>query len=194
MWAAWWAATRETAASSPSYATGRITRPDNVTFGNAVGGLVGLLDAETGTAISATSNARILASYATVSYGSGVFGVVGRLDGGVVHAVFDRDVNLTTASDKGYATSSDPTPQTTSNLQSPTGYTGIYIGWDVTETGGADTGNTVDFWHFGANDDYPALNGPTGDGLTWKDFGYQLREGPTLTRGSCYQRCRRRHV
>ncbi len=170
-----------------SYATGRIVQPHGVTFGDAVAGLVGYLRAGSGQGSNAT-NARIVTAYATVSHGSGVYGVIGkRYRGTIWHPYFDGDVNLATASDELYPGTAAAAHNSTTALQSPTGYTGIYANWDVTESGGVDIGNTADFWHFGANDDYPALNGPTGDGLTWKDFGYQLREGPTLTAPVCME-------
>ena len=108
-----------------------------------------------------------------------------RLDGKAQGAYFDGDVNLITDNDVPWPGASTSENKTTADLQSPTAYTGIYSVWDVVESGAADIDGTADFWHFGANDDYPALKGPTGDGLTWKDFGYQLREGPILSPPDC---------
>ena len=74
----------------------------------------------------------------------------------------------------------DSTGQTTSSLQSPTGYSGIYSTWNVDTDG---DGSADDPWDFGGSGDYPALNHDFDGGgtATWQEFGYQLRDGPTLT-------------
>ena len=63
--------------------------------------------------------------------------------------------------------------KTTVELQSPTGYTGIYIQWlidfdNADEDDDEDTGKD-DVWDFGTSDDYPAIKADAnGDGLaTW---------------------------
>ena len=63
------------------------------------------------------------------------------------------------------------TGQTTTALQAPTGATGIYSTWDT------------DQWDFGTASQYPVLKADfDGDGAEiWQEFGYQLRNGPTLT-------------
>ena len=55
--------------------------------------------------------------------------------------------------------------ETTEELQSPTGYSGIYETWD-------DEG---DVWDFGTSTQYPALKADiNGDGrATWEEFGDQ---------------------
>ena len=121
----------------------------------AVGGLVGY------------GNGRIEASYATgpVS-GRWVGGLVGFSGGSSeIHASY---WDTTTS---GQATGSDGQGQTTTQLQTPADATGIYADWDT------------DLWNFGEADEYPALVVDfDGDGdATWQEFGYQLREGPTLT-------------
>ena len=120
-----------------------------------VGGLVGY------------GNGRIEASYATGAVsGRWVAGLVG-LSGGSseIHASYWD----TTTSRQ--ATGSDGQGQTTTQLQTPADATGIYADWDT------------DLWHFGEADEYPALVADfDGDGdATWQEFGYQLRERPTLT-------------
>ena len=70
--------------------------------------------------------------------------------------------------------------RTTAQLQTPTGYTGIYAHWNV-DLDGDTTGDSP--WHFGTDSQHPVLavdvNG-TG-GAMWQEFGYQLRDAATLT-------------
>ena len=70
--------------------------------------------------------------------------------------------------------------RSTSALQSPTGYDGIYQDWN-SDVDGDDEAD--DPWHFGRDDQYPALSVDfDGDGVaSWGEFGYQLRGGPVLT-------------
>ena len=68
----------------------------------------------------------------------------------------------------------------TSDLQSPIGYTGIYSVWNVDLDG---DGSQDDPWDFGTSSQYPALKADLdgSNGATWREFGFQLRAGPTLT-------------
>ena len=121
-----------------------------------VGGLVGYQDGNT-----------VRASYATgrVSGSSNVGGLVGGLGTSTITASYwDTTTSGQTTGDHG-------TGQTTAQLQAPTDDTGIYADWDA------------DQWDFGGTDEYPVLVVDfDGDGdATWEEFGYQLREGPTLT-------------
>ncbi len=66
-----------------------------------------------------------------------------------------------------------------SDLQSPTSYTGIYADWH-TDLDNADGDNDTttgidDFWDFGNSSQYPALKADiNGDGVaTWQEFGNQ---------------------
>ena len=69
------------------------------------------------------------------------------------------------------------TGKTTSQLQTPTGYTGIYADWDNdldNADGDDDTGTGADdFWDFGGDSDYPLNKADfNGDGTaTWFEFG-----------------------
>ena len=74
----------------------------------------------------------------------------------------------------------DGTGQTTAQLQAPTGYSGIYADWNVDLN---NDGTSDDPWHFGTDAQYPALKTDFDESgtATWQEFGYQLREGPTLT-------------
>ena len=123
---------------------------------SSVGGLVGYEDGNT-----------IRASYATgrVSGETSAGGLVGGLGSSTITASYwDTTTSGQTTGDHG-------TSQTTAQLQAPTGATGIYADWDD------------DQWDFGEADEYPVLVVDfDGDGdATWQEFGYQLREGPTLT-------------
>ena len=70
--------------------------------------------------------------------------------------------------------------KTTEQLQEPTGYTGLYQLWNVDLDG---DNSADDPWHFGTTSQYPVLRADlNGDGrATWQEFGYQIREGPTLS-------------
>ena len=63
---------------------------------------------------------------------------------------------------------------TTGALQGPTDYTGIYETWTIDDP-----------WDFGTTTQYPALSMDVDDSgqATWQEFGYQLRDGPTLDGG-----------
>ena len=123
---------------------------------SSVGGLVGY---EAGTTVRA--------SYASgrVSGEQSAGGLVGGLGSSTITASYwDTTTSGQTTGDHG-------TGQTTAQLQAPTDDTGIYADWDD------------DQWDFGEADEYPVLVVDfDGDGdATWKEFGYQLREGPALT-------------
>ena len=80
-------------------------------------------------------------------------------------------------------TSGDPTgtgARTTAQLQGPTGYSGIYAQWNVDLDG---DGTNDEPWDFGTGSQYPALKvNFDGEGsATWKEFGHQVRAGPTLS-------------
>ena len=143
-----------------SYATGRAA-------GNSdVGGLVG----------NHKSTGEISAGYATgtVSGGSNAGGLIGLFEGGSINASYwDTQTS-------GHATGVLPFGRTTAQLQSPTSYSSLYGSWNLDISG--DSVND-DPWDFGTSSQYPALRADrNGDGdATWEEFGYQLREGPSLT-------------
>ena len=74
--------------------------------------------------------------------------------------------------------------KTTAELQTPTDYTGIYEAWNV-ELGDPifDDGELDDPWDFGTTAQYPILSLDLNDDdrATWQEFGYQVRDGLTLT-------------
>ena len=143
-----------------SYATGRVSGIENV------GGLIG----------NNKSTGEISASYATgtASGGSNVGGLIGLFEGGsITSSYWDTRTS-------GHSTGFLPFGRTTSQLQSPTGYSGIYGSWNVD----IDEDNMNDKpWAFGTSSQYPALQADMDgdDDATWEEFGYQLRSGPTLT-------------
>ena len=173
---------------SGSYATGPVT-------GSRAGGLVG-------TNGTPRSEATIRASYATGTVsGTYVGGLVGRLyDEGIITASYAtgrvdgrREGGLVGEDEGGTVTNSywdtrtsgqgsgaPGSGRTTSQLQSPTRYSGIYGSWNVD----INEDNTNDNpWNFGTSSQYPALKADM-DGVddeTWEEFGYQLRSGPALT-------------
>ena len=152
-----------------SYASG------SVTGNNHVGGLVGLSSGGTITASYASGSVTGsgdnyvggLVGYnrgtITTSYASGsvtgnnyVGGLVGLNFGGTITASYwDSDTS-------GQTTSAGGIGKTTSQLQAPTGYTGIYAGWnvDIDNADGDDTLSTGGDkpWDFGTASQYPTIN------------------------------------
>ena len=137
-----------------SYATGAVSASGN---GSYVGGLTGQIQ----------RNFSISASYAVgaVSASGGgtnrLGGVVGQIEGigsSVTNSYWDTQTSGQTASAAGVG-------KTTSELQSPTGYTGIYAGWNLNLDG--QTGDD-DPWYFGAANQYPVLRYGDHD---WDDDG-----------------------
>ena len=175
---------------SGSYATGPVT-----STGSRAGGLVGtngvLFDEATIRACYATGSVDgptagglvgrnneegiITASYATgrVADGLNRGGLVGRNRGIVTNSYWDTHTS-------GHGSGSPGSGRTTSQLQSPRSYSGIYGNWNVD----IDNDNMNDDpWDFGTSSQYPALRADMdGSGeATWGEFGYQIRSGPTLT-------------
>ena len=73
----------------------------------------------------------------------------------------------------GQSSSKGGVGKTTSELQTPTGYRGIYTGWNLDFDGGNSGG---DSWDFGSSSQYPALKADlNGDGVaTVGEFGGRL--------------------
>ena len=116
-----------------SYASGPVS-----SGGSYVGGLVG------------SNWDGVTASYAvgSVVAGGNGGGLVGHHGAGTVTASYwDRQAS-------GKARSFVGQDKTTTELQEPTGYTGIYAGWHVDLDG---DGNADDPWDFGTTTQYPAL-------------------------------------
>ncbi len=140
--------------------------------GNAgVGGLVGF---NTGT---------VEASYATgaVTGLAVTGGLVGSNGGTVTASYWDTTTSGQSASAGGVG-------HTTGELQTPTGYRGIYANWNVDIDG---DGSADDPWHFGTASQYPVLQVDVdGDGTaSWSELGPQYPnqapefvETPPITR------------
>ena len=157
-----------------SYATGRVSGD------NRVGGLAGF---------SGQKTSVITASYATghVSGNDNVGGLAGLNEGTVTASYWDTRTS-------GQPTGTHGEGRTTTALQAPTDYRGIYRTWNLDLDGLEGPGQTAnlapdsdgvadDPWAFGTAAQYPVLAvDVNGDGrATWQEFGYQLRAGPSLT-------------
>ena len=149
---------------SASYATG------NADGSSAVGGLVGFNNGGTISVSYATGNA---------DGSNQVGGLVGSNSGTISASYFDSDASNRPAADS-YS-------KTTSELQSPTSYAGIYANWNVDVDNGLAIGvddatmpgdaTADDPWDFGTGSQWPALRVDfNGDGsATWEEFGNQVR-------------------
>ena len=153
---------------SRSYATG-------IVFGESkVGGLAGY-----------NNGGLIGGSYASgrVS-GEKDAGALAGYNSGTIRNSFGDTVTSCRNSGVGNEESAGPEGKTTAELQSPTGYTGIYAGWNVDSDDtdkNSDPATGADApWDFGAADQYPVLKADMdGDGnATWQEFGSQSRSRP----------------
>ena len=165
-----------------SYATGNVTGTgeanDNYSpgsssgRGHAIGGLVGLnypdqkiiASYATGT-VTASKGWKVggLAGFnlgrITASYSTGTVSGTGQLSGLTYsknsenNAPYARDSYWDTVT-SGQATSVQGVGKTTAELQSPTGYAGIYANWNVDLDG---DGSDDDPWDFGTSCQYPVL-------------------------------------
>ena len=156
-----------------SYVTGRISGQV------AVGGLVGVSrgrviashaigdvsGVENVGGLAGWTDGTIIASYAAASVGGddGLGGLVGELsafDGGITDSYWDTQASGL-RSGVGRGPSEGVEGKTTAELQSPTGYTGIYHDWnadlDNADVDGIRGTGTDDYWRFGAIRQYPAL-------------------------------------
>ncbi len=139
-----------------------------VNGGTNVGGLVGF---DIGTVSAGYARG------ATVTGTSRVNGVVGRPASGTVHTYYDKTVNTV---DHSFG-------RTTTELQAPTGYTGIYANWNSDLDGDMSADNP---WDFGAADQYPVLKADrNGDDIySWEEFGYQGRMDSRIISGLTVER------
>ena len=154
-----------TAAITASYATG------SVRGNSSVGGLVGF-----------NRIGAITASYATGSVrgNSSVGGLVGynHGSGAIPDSYWNTDI---------FGAGTAGVGRTTAQLQSPTGYTGIYRDWnadlDNADRNDDDATGADDFWDFGTSSQYPALKIDfDGDGAaTAAEFGGQHGDAPAPT-------------
>ena len=173
-----------------AYASGNVSGS-----GNAVGGLVGQSDS--GNSFTATASS-VLASYATgsVSGGAtnlgGLIGLAQTPTGARPSPSFTDSYWDTERSGRSVGVGSDDedadgsiggsetatsgvTGQTTSALQMPTGYTGIYADWNI------DNG---DPWDFGGGTDDPELSAPPNDPPAFSSTAVQLSVAEDAAVGS----------
>ena len=131
-----------------SYATGAVSGGDGRFYGrnnytySSVGGLVGS-SSSSDTIIASYAVGRVSASGDTYSIG----GLIGWGDGIITASYWDTETS-------GQAGSYGGVGKTTAELQSPTGYAGIYAGWNLDLDGDR---SSDDPWHFGDSRQYPAL-------------------------------------
>ena len=128
-----------------SYSTASVRVSGNPT-GVDIGGLVGDL-----------SGGSITASYATgtVSGGTGsIGGLVGKASGGTITASYCDTIATDQANCIGSDAGTTAPSKSTTQLQTPTGYTDIYTDWNLDLDG--ISGND-DPWTFGTSDQYPVL-------------------------------------
>ena len=128
----------DTATITSSYSTASVNGDSGA---SNVGGLVGRVSEGVG----ATST--IVNSYSTgaVNTGGGLVG--SNLNGSATASYWDTETS-------GRSSSALGTGQTTTALQTPTGYTGIYSAWNANIDGVTGNDNP---WDFGTSSQYPAL-------------------------------------
>ncbi len=157
-----------------------------VSGNSLVGGLVGLF------------SGRVAYSY--VVSGSPTNMLAGASNGAGVASYWDSDTSSATGENLG-------TPQTTSNLRSPTGYDGIYAKWDDNpvrfddgsmsdeplavwcdrdNSGSIEAGEGIDanrIWDFGTSSQYPAIKCTPISPTEWRDWWFLNASGkPELDR------------
>ncbi len=130
-----------------SYSTGQVT----VTGGNliAAGGIVGNMAAGTVEAVYATG--QVYKGLTNPNDKTRFHGVIGHKESGTTVAYSYYDSTKVTHSDTGTGRGEG---KTTTELQTPTDYTGIYADWNLDLDG---DGTNDDPWNFGTASDYPVL-------------------------------------
>ena len=157
---------------SASYATGDVTSSTTESAPNSIAaaGLVGFqISSASVTASYSTGNHTVTTTLEAAKF---VNGLVNRsaeetsggnnLAGNITNSYWDSTTY--TYTDNSDCHHSCGTGQTTSNLQSPIGYTGIYAAWNVNVDG---AGGNDDPWNFGTSSQYPVIKYPSaGGGVT----------------------------
>ena len=177
-----------------SYATGRVSGqgaqtpdPVNCPFEGGVGGLIGTTCGffvragyATGRVIGETSSGGAIG---TVAPWTEILAVYWDLDtSGMQVGIGSDDRNGNGLIDPAESRTAGATGWTTTALQTPVDYSGIYARWNLDLRVDADSWPD-DPWDFGTASQYPVLSADLdGDGhATWQEFGFQLRQGPALT-------------
>ena len=134
-----------------SYATGNVSGSGS---GVRTGGLIGQVQVTDANSVSAVY---AMGAVSNTSTGSTAVGGLAAYEGGSATPIANSywDTQTTGLSSTAGTSTSATGAQTTSALQSPTGYTGsIYANWNQNLDG--ETGND-DPWYFGATNQYPVL-------------------------------------
>ena len=132
-----------------SYATGTVTATNGSPWRGGIGGLMGR---NLGSSIRASYSTGVVTLPSTSRVPAG--GLVGEnrrdygADGIVAHSYYDSETSGQSDAGKGAG-------KTTAELQSPTGYTGIYANWNMDLNGDRKRDYP---WNFGTSNDYPTLN------------------------------------
>ena len=133
---------------SSSYSTASASAPSNV------GGLLGIKDA-TGSVTHSYSTGAVTRSSGTATTIGGLVGASTAGTGTVTASYYDSTTSgCVSGSTTGCTTSAAGTAQTTTQLQTPVTYTGIYAAWNANIDGVA---GDDDPWAFGLATDYPVL-------------------------------------
>ena len=133
---------------SSSYSTASASAPARV------GGLLGIKDA-TGSVTHSYSTGAVTRSSGTATTIGGLVGASTAGTGTVTASYYDSTTSgCVSGSTTGCTTSAAGTAQTTTQLQTPVTYTGIYAAWNANIDGVA---GDDDPWAFGLATDYPVL-------------------------------------
>ena len=124
--------------------------------GNVAGGLVGEIGAS-GSVVASYSNASVALPGAAGPL-TALGGLAGRLTSGgtVTNSYWDSTTGLSSQRKNDEDVDDIGVGKTTSELQTPTGYTGIYADWDNLDLDGDSTTTDANFlWDFGSASEYP---------------------------------------
>ena len=171
-----------------SYASGSVSGKNTIggLVGNNDGGIVGSYASGSASGehtvggLAGINEGSIIGSYATgnVSGTEYVGALVGNNKGSIKDSFWNTQTSCITVG-VGLGASAGLEGQTTEQLQSSTGYNGIYSDWNIDFD--IPDEDSDDPWDFGGMDQYPVLKADIdGDGTaTWEEFGHQNPDGPT---------------
>ena len=146
----------------------RIIGPPAMTGSDDVGGLVGQ---NVGTIVASYATGGVTGDYAA--------GLVGLDYGTITNSYWDTETSGQSVAEPGSGRVDAGVGKTTSELQSPTGYEGIYADWDVdlddADGDGETSAGADDYWDFRTSSQYPVLkvDFDGGGSASWQEFGTQ---------------------
>ena len=152
------------------YARVRVVSTNSIMTNPAVGGLAGGV-AFGGTITASYALGRVTGTSVNTMLG-GLVGNIGRGGATVTNSYWDTETTGQSSSDGG-------TGYTTTQLQTPTGYTGIYANWNVNVDGVTGNDNP---WAFGTDSQYPVLRYGRTQAQINAQFNLQPRVILSLTR------------